>query len=105
MSYSSNISDEMTNQINRQSGSLTVKVKPTNDEIEEKIASLFKYKQPGPDDIPKFNAIGEAVQNLARVILQNTPECQHQTQAIANLTTVRMFANAAVATGNDLKDY
>lgn len=76
-----------------------------NPEIQQKIDLIFKYRAPSPEDVIVFNELSDAIVNLAKIIYEKTPECHNRTMAISALTQVRMFANAAVVTGQELKSY
>lgn len=65
-----------------------------------KISSLFTYHKPEPNMLPRFEEIREAAKNLAFIIAKSCPPGTFQDQALINLQTVVMQANASIATEN-----
>lgn len=65
----------------------------------ENLKDVFRYQAPTPEQVEAYEAINAAAENLARVILENTPACADQQAAIRHVRDARMTANAAVALG------
>ena len=77
-------------------GILDQKYHPSNRVTLAELDNVFKYHD-DPRKVPKYVAIREAGKNLARVILENCPDCADRSVAIRKVREVCMTANAAVA--------
>lgn len=64
---------------------------------QEHIDNWFMYHQPGPEQTPKYEAIRAAGKKLAEAILENSPACADQSDAIRSVRYAVMNANAAIA--------
>lgn len=64
---------------------------------QEKLAEIFQYHSPRPDQLPKYEAIRSAAKYLAEVILVNTPRGSDQDVAIRKLREAVMTANSSIA--------
>jgi hypothetical protein len=63
----------------------------------EEINTRFTYHQPKDGQPEKYIAIREKAQELAVLINELVPESREQSEAITNLETAVMFANAGIA--------
>jgi hypothetical protein len=63
------------------------------------LENWFTYHKPTAEDESKYVLIRNAAQNLARVILENTPASADQAAAIRKVREATMTANAAIACG------
>lgn len=63
----------------------------------QNVDDVFTYHAPGPGDPERYQKIREAAKALARVILEETPQCADQQAALRSLRESVMTANAAVA--------
>lgn len=61
------------------------------------IQSIFSYRAPRPDQLPRFQSIREAFMLTAEIILNNVPPCADRMQAIDELSRVMMLVNRAIA--------
>ena len=59
----------------------------------------FTYHSPGPEELPKYQAIREAGLNLAKVIVDNSPASADQSAAVRKVREAVMTANASIACG------
>lgn len=66
---------------------------------DDQIRHWFTYHAPGPEQIPKYNAIRDAGRKLAFVIRDCCPEGADTTAAIRKVREAVMTANASVACG------
>lgn len=64
---------------------------------QEHLNNWFMYHSPTPEQVPKYEAIREAGNNLAQVIMENSPASADQTAAIRDVRRAVMQANAAIA--------
>lgn len=58
---------------------------------------IFKYHEAGPEDLVAYRTIRAAAKHFAQVVLDCTPPCADQTDAIRKVREAVMTANAAVA--------
>jgi hypothetical protein len=63
----------------------------------ENVHTAFTYQKPTEEQIPRFNAITEAAEAYARVILANAPRTPARTRALNAVIDSRMMANNAIA--------
>ncbi len=70
---------------------------PSNKVTLENVSHIFTYHRPTADTIPRYEKINAAALELARVILEQAPDCADRTAAIRLVTQARMQANAAIA--------
>jgi hypothetical protein len=61
------------------------------------IEKLFTYQPPTPEMQPKFSAVSGALEEAARIIVENVPASADRTLAIQHLVDARMRANMAIA--------
>ena len=66
---------------------------------DERIRHWFTYHSPGPEQLPKYEAIRDAGRKLAFVIRDACPESADATAAIRKVREAVMTANASVACG------
>jgi hypothetical protein len=64
----------------------------------ENIRGAFTYKRPSEHQVPKYEAITEALIAAGEVILANAPRSPLRTRALNALFDARMLANASIAT-------
>lgn len=64
---------------------------------DDKISRLFDYHRPTPEQAAKYERIGAAVKELARVLYESCPEGSDLDAAIQRLRETRMLANASIA--------
>jgi hypothetical protein len=64
---------------------------------ERQLENWFTYHSPTPEQIPKYQAIREAGLALAKVIVENAPDCADTTAAVRKIREACMTANAAIA--------
>ena len=58
---------------------------------------VFRYHQPTPEQQKCYVEIRQAAKVFASVILENTPPCNDQTEAVEAIRSAVMRSNAAVA--------
>lgn len=61
------------------------------------IQSIFNYRAPRPDQLPRFQSIREGFMLTAEIILNNVPPCADRMQAIDELSRIMMLVNRAIA--------
>jgi|HubBroStandDraft_6_1064221.scaffolds.fasta_scaffold00134_4 hypothetical protein len=61
------------------------------------INNIFTYHAPGPEHLPKYEAIRAKAKEMGQCIVDNTPVSADQTAAIRLLREAVMTANAAIA--------
>jgi hypothetical protein len=61
------------------------------------LGAVFRYHQPTPDKIPRYEAIRAGALEFARIIEDNAPACVDRTNAIRKLREAVFTANAAIA--------
>lgn len=61
------------------------------------LEELFTYHAPKPGDPERYQAIRSKAKELAQVIIDSTPAGHDQDNAIRQLRTSVMFANASIA--------
>ena len=66
-------------------------------EKETKILTSFAWVPPTPANQEKFDKVTDAAKNLAKVIIENVPDCADRTHALRLLRDVRMWSNAAIS--------
>lgn len=66
------------------------------------VNDVFRYHAPTPEQPAKYEAIRSAARELARVILDQTPQCADQQAALRQLRECVMTANAAIALGGEV---
>lgn len=64
---------------------------------EAELENQYTYHAPKEDQPERYVAIREKAKELARVILESTPESRHQSLAMTKLEEVVMRANQAIA--------
>jgi hypothetical protein len=69
---------------------------PSNNQSQN-IDEIFSYHAPNETQREKYSEIRKAARNLAKVIIENTPQCADQSAAIRKLREAVMFANTSVA--------
>ena len=63
----------------------------------DNVETIFTYQKPREDQLPKFDAVREALVVAAKAILDNCPACADTSAALRKLREARMDANAAIA--------
>lgn len=63
----------------------------------ENIDRVFTYQPPDDEQVAKYRNIRMKAQELAEVIIANTPSCADQQAAVRHVREAMMTANAAVA--------
>lgn len=58
---------------------------------------IFTYHPPKKDQPDRYKIIRDSAKDLARVILENTPESEDQNVAILKIREAVMLANASIA--------
>lgn len=71
---------------------------PIND---DEIEKMFSYQAPTSKAVVRHKSIDQAAKDMARAILNNTPETAEQTLAIRALQQARHWANTAIALNHD----
>jgi hypothetical protein len=69
---------------------------PSNRVTLADLDNVFTYHD-DPAKIPKYIAVRAAAKELARIILENCPDCADRAVAIRQVREVAMTANAAIA--------
>ncbi len=67
--------------------------------MEAKIAHLFTYHAPTPEQVEHYEALRDAAKTFALIIAEHTPPGPDQTVAIRKVREAVMTANAAIACG------
>lgn len=63
----------------------------------ENVEDVFTYHAPTEDQVPRFQAVKDALLSAAVVILTHVPDCADRSVALRKLREARMDANAAIA--------
>jgi hypothetical protein len=64
--------------------------------MEFDLEHIFTYHN-SKEKIPNFNAIRDAAKHFAQVVLDNTPSCDDQNNAITKIREAVASSNAAIA--------
>lgn len=64
---------------------------------EYNVHDVMSYHRPEPDQIPRFEAVSLAAENLARVILASAPNCADKSEALRCVRAAKLWANSAIA--------
>ena len=59
--------------------------------------NVFTYHAPRPDQLPRYNVLRQKAKEFVQLMLQITPMCLDQQEAIKHVRSAVMFANAAIA--------
>ncbi len=65
--------------------------------LDEELEVRLSYHPPKTEQLDRYDFLRKKCGELARIIVANTPASREQSQALANLDAVCMFANAAIA--------
>lgn len=63
----------------------------------EELKTRFSYHTPTPEKVAKYEKLRSAYWELAKLVVELTPESREQSEAITNLETSQFYANAAIA--------
>lgn len=63
---------------------------------EERILKSFTYNASDPEQREMYVRVGEGLEQAARIIIENAPDCADRTTALRCLRESRMWANAAI---------
>ena|SRR5688572_110245 len=64
---------------------------------EENVHDAMHYHKPELDQIPHFESVSLAAENLARVILASAPSCADRSEALRCVRAAMLWANSAIA--------
>ncbi len=67
------------------------------DDLSAFCQQFFTYHPPREGQSVRYDKIRKSAAEMAKIILENTPECPDQEEAITRLREAVMFANAAIA--------
>lgn len=76
------------------------KYTPSADMVRQ-LKSAFTYHIPKDDQQERYTKINDAAKEFAKVIIKCTPTGREQSLSITKLQECRMWANAAIAIGED----
>lgn len=63
---------------------------------QQQMLDKWHYTKPSISQPERFQMINNATRELAKLIMENTPEGRHQSLSLTHLEDVRMRANAAI---------
>lgn len=63
----------------------------------DQINNMFTYHAPKPDQIPKYDAIGETAKAFAHLIDSSQPDSREKSAALTLLQNATMMAKAGIA--------